>query len=574
MSEVEIDMSKVAVHVSIVEKISLVETTGLNFNTPLEMKSKTPGTLDGMMGTVQVTARPLQLFIPVAKHHALLLELAKRGIVCVAPDPVEWADGIVRWCAFAKRSKRMTGSVLHAALTAIGVNAALLVQIGDQMPVADFVRDVGPFLDASDDAQFTVDITSTRSGTGPNARKLPLGYVVGNSKNTATLNMLGSLGTSHGGPSGSVRITCPANSYLLADDPSALVEYIMIYPKLTHLLKAIGIPDHLPKFTTQEHVKRFRYKLEAWIAQVQSGDELAVALLNAVCGKYRIEMRCVYTGSGASFCAMLTDYAAHAGATLADVERISGVKVANKFVSKELYFSLLRDARERLDDPEWAIGRGDRKAAVPDVVVSRVLDILAFIGIVAGLFRTMNMASKQRTWWRPPNNLPTKEEIGASNYVWEPIMPLPQPVARRSGVLHVPPQQAPPQQAAPAPPAHQRDDDGNDDDEVVPANRRPSAAQMQRDMDNIKANIQVSSGPVAGHAYARDWDGHVRMSAATLDDLVKRIYTTYGDQWEAKVQTKARAAQVIEERKRRNNEAHKLRRQNARRQRQQQQQPG
>ena len=45
MSEVEIDMAKVAVHVSIVEKMSLVETTGLNFNTPLEMKSKTPGTL-------------------------------------------------------------------------------------------------------------------------------------------------------------------------------------------------------------------------------------------------------------------------------------------------------------------------------------------------------------------------------------------------------------------------------------------------------------------------------------------------------------------------------------------------
>jgi hypothetical protein len=537
-----------------VKSFGTLELTGRNFNHILQMRRKTSSTLQGLEDTVQVTSRPKMLFMPAVKHRALILELQKRNIVCVAPDKKE--EGL--WSTFALRTKSVDGDVLFDALTAIGATELRLVTFGEKMPIASFCNKIGPYLDDDADASFVFDLTSNIVCEQRNS--IPLLHVTPqtDAHGATTLNLLGRLGSEEiRVPSGSVRISSHMiDKDLLPRNPrrnaNATVQYMMIYPTLTHLLKALGVPDHLPELPTQERARRFRQKLQAWLATLTARDMKGA--LDAVLGKYRIEVRCTFKGSGANLCAFVTR---NSGCTtLADVKRISGVDVGVSFVSRDAYIQQLKSMFRFLDDPASLIGYGDKRHAlpVPDVAKARIADIINFMGLTVGLFESISLTAKLTTWElvAPDQELPIKDDIIKSKCLWEAEqenVKNNQRAAdppRRSRVLHVPPQ-APHVQAnrnVAGNDGGDVDEDDNNDDERI--------AEVKRNM------VTSRFGPLRKLCVRHN--GRVVMSEDNEDLLAKRIWAVYGEQWRDHISTNESAEKARVERNKRSNERRKAQR--------------
>lgn len=212
----EIDFYNGPASPSILLTSLFVETTGTNFNTILRMKAKTANTLQGLQNTVQLTSRPLNTFIRANEHDQLLLELAHRGVVIMKPDELHANDN---WKPFGILTKRICSSVLHGAMVAAGIEQVRLLQVGDKMPVEQFVDKIGPHLLDTKHSS-VLDLTSNCATEDVNC--IPLAFVDKNDRNygrTETLNSFGVLGCEHVGPSGSVRITCPPNTPMIPWDP-------------------------------------------------------------------------------------------------------------------------------------------------------------------------------------------------------------------------------------------------------------------------------------------------------------------------------------------------------------------
>jgi hypothetical protein len=547
----DFDFFNGTVKATIVKSFGTLELTGRDFNHILQMRRKTSSTLQGLEDTVQVTSRPKMLFMPAEKHRALISELQKRNVVCMAPDNKE--EGL--WSTFALRTKSVDGDVLFDALTAIGATELRLVTFGEKMPIASFCNKIGPYLDDAADASFVFDLTSNIVCEQRN--NIPLLHVVPetDAHHAATLNLLGRLGSEDiRVPSGSVRISHMIDKDLLPRNPrrNAAVQYMMIYPTLTHLLKAMGVPDHLPELPTQERARRFRQKLQAWLATLTARDMKGA--LDAVLGKYRIEVRCTFKGSGANLCAFLTR---NSGCTtLADVKRISGVDVGVSFVSRDAYINQLKSMFRILEDPACLIGYGDKRhlTPVPDVAKARIADIINFMGLTVGLFDSISLTAKLTTWelLAPDQKQPDKDAIAKSKYLWEAEQ---QNVEnnqraanppRRSHVLHVPPQ-APPVQADRNVAANDGgdvdEDDGNDDERI---------AEVKRDM------VTSRFGPLRKLCVRHN--GRVVMSEDNEDLLAERIWAKYGEQWRDHISTNESAEKARVERNKRSNERRKAQR--------------
>lgn len=532
----DIDFFNGAVKAEFVKACVTLELTGIDFNQILHMRNKTKNTLQGLDTTVQLTSRPKTLFMEKEKHQTLIGALLKRNIVCVAPDEDKRREA--GWSTFAVKTKSVDGAVLFDALTEIGVTKLRLITFGDKVPIASFCTKIGPYLDDAADASFVMDLTSNIvAATAKQRSCVPLIHIKPgtSSRNTATLNLLYDLGTADAaGPSGSVRISCRDNPKLLAGNQRSnpTVQYIMIYPTFTHLLKAIGVPDHMPELPTQERARRLRQKLEACLARFRT-QELKDAF-EAVLGKYRVEVRCTFVGSGANLCTLLSS---STNTTLADVNRISGIDADVAFVERAELDGLHKRALILLNTKEMLIGRGNRSAPTPDVVVARIGDIINMMGLTVGLFDAIPLSCKQVTFEpRAANDLPNKDDISHSAHVWEPAEQRQEQQnvdpQRRSRIAHVPPLAQP-----------------------VPANRDNNVNVAAR-MAEIRNEMHICGGP-GGKRFARTSGGTNLMGEATDEEIIKRVWDTYGEGWRDFVLTKERMRQNDADRQRRANEKRK-----------------
>jgi hypothetical protein len=214
--------------------------------------------------------------------------------------------------------------------------------------------------------------------------------------------------------------------------------------------------------------------------------------------KYRIEMRCTYQGTGAQLCEMLSAYRAP---TLIDLEAISGVRVQLALVSKHSYFDNLRRLNTILEDAAWLIGRGNLASAVPDVVVARVHDAVNVVGLTPGLFKAIPLACKKVTWHnRSPNDLPTKQDVADSKYLWEEGDDDPNPAQngkRSRKVLQL---------------------------SSAPRRRRqgPEVDERARELQHIahlRENIVLRNGRFKNKFYASNLKGGIAMAESTFEKL-------------------------------------------------------
>jgi hypothetical protein len=289
----------------------------------------------------------------------------------------------------------------------------------------------------------------------------------------------------------------------------------MVYPTYTHVIKALDVQPTVPKFTTQRQVRRFRKFLMAVVARIMAPD--SQALIDSVLFKYRIEMRCTYQGTGAQLREMLSAYRAP---TLIDLEAISGVRVQLALVSKHSYFDNLRRLNTILEDAAWLIGRGNLASAVPDVVVARVHDAVNIVGLTPGLFKAIPLACKKVTWHnRSPNDLPTKQDVADSKYLWEEGDDDPNPAQngkRSRKVLQL---------------------------SSAPRRRRqgPEVDERARELQHIahlRENIVLRNGRFKNKFYASNLKGGIAMAESTFEKLIARVWSTFGINWPESILSK------------------------------------